>query len=541
MANLPFFVACHHLRKTTFCGIIAIVKSDGNSFMKENLLAKIKEALFSVLPVVLIVLLLSCTPLVNFSGKETLVFCISAVLLILGIGLFSLGADMFMTPIGDYVGSGLTKSRKMWLLLIASFAMGVLITVAEPDLTVLAEQVKGKIDPTALIITVGVGVGLFLLIAVLKIVFTKSLSKLLMFFYMIIFALVAILVETGNGDFLAMSFDSGGVTTGPITVPFIMAFGVGISQTIGGKNADENSFGLVALCSIGPVIAVMSLGLLSSGQVDYTLPSYEIASDVVGAFFSTMWSVVGEVALALGLIVVFFLLLQFTYLKLPIKKLKRIAFGLIYTFCGLVIFLTAVNVGFLPIGFKLGSELAKAPKWVVVLFGFVVGMVVVLAEPAIHVLNKQVEEITSRAVSKRSMLIALSVGVGLSIGLSFLRIAYGFSVLYYLIPGYIISLGLSFFVPGMYTAIAFDSGGVASGPLTSSFILPMAIGICVSLNGDASRVLTDAFGVVAMVAMTPLITIQLLGFRAVMAKKMRDKIAQKRIISADDEQIINFI
>lgn len=502
---------------------------------------KIKEALFSVMPVVAIVFLLAVTPLANFTGRELGVFGGSAVLMVLGIGLFSLGADMFMTPIGDYIGSGLTKSKKMWLLLGVSFAMGVFITVAEPDLSVLAEQVAGKIDRTALIVTVGAGVGLFLVVAVLKIVSKKSLSNLLAFFYMVLFSVVAILVETGNADFLAMSFDSGGVTTGPITVPFIMAFGVGISQTIGGRNADENSFGLVALCSIGPVLAVMLLGLLSTGDVNYTLADYSVAENIWLALGATSWKVVKEVAIALGLIVVFFAVLQVTYLKIPARKLKRIAMGLLYTFLGLVIFLTAVSVGFMPIGYKLGQELSSELHWVIVLVGFVIGMVVVLAEPAIHVLNKQVEEVTNRTVSKRSMLIALSVGVGLSIGLSMLRMILGFSILYYLIPGYIISIGLSFFVPGMYTAIAFDSGGVASGPLTSSFILPMAIGVCVGLNGgDVSRVLTDAFGIVAMVAMTPLITIQLLGFRAVVAKRMRDNYAQKRIVSADDEQIIYF-
>lgn len=502
---------------------------------------KIKEALFSVMPVVAIVFLLAVTPLANFTGRELGVFGGSAVLMVLGIGLFSLGADMFMTPIGDYIGSGLTKSKKMWLILGVSFAMGVFITVAEPDLSVLAEQVAGKIDRTALIVTVGAGVGLFLVVAVLKIVSKKSLSNLLAFFYMVLFSVVAVLVETGNADFLAMSFDSGGVTTGPITVPFIMAFGVGISQTIGGRNADENSFGLVALCSIGPVLAVMLLGLLSAGDVNYTLADYSVAENIWLALGTTSWKVVKEVAIALGLIVVFFVVLQVTYLKIPTRKLKRIAMGLLYTFLGLVIFLTAVSVGFMPIGYKLGQELSSESNWVIVLVGFVIGMVVVLAEPAIHVLNKQVEEVTNRTVSKRSMLIALSVGVGLSIGLSMLRMILGFSILYYLIPGYIISIGLSFFVPGMYTAIAFDSGGVASGPLTSSFILPLAIGVCVGLNGgDVSRVLTDAFGIVAMVAMTPLITIQLLGFRAVVAKRMRDNYAQKRIVSADDEQIIYF-
>ncbi len=509
--------------------------------MKHILASKIKEAVFSVLPVVAIVIILCCTPLVNLNKNEMVAFCVSAVFLILGIGFFSLGADMFMTPIGDLMGSGLTKSKKMWLLLLVSFGMGVLITVAEPDLSVLAEQVAAKINSTALIVTVGAGVGLFLMIAVLKIIFKKSLSGLLTFFYMVLFALVAVLVETGNADFLAMAFDSGGVTTGPITVPFIMAFGVGIAKTIGGRDSDENSFGLVALCSIGPIIAVMTLGLLSKGDIDYQLANYSVADNLAKAFLTTSWDVVKEVSLALGLLVVFFFVLNFTYLKLPSKRMKRIFVGLAYTFVGLVLFLTGVSVGFMPVGFNIGSQLANSSSVWVVAIGFILGLVVVLAEPAIHVLNKQVEEITNRAVSKRSMLIALSVGVGLSIGLSMIRIIYKFSILYYVIPGYIISLGLSFFVPKIYTAIAFDSGGVASGPLTSSFILPLAIGVCTTLSSDVNSVLTDAFGVVAMVAMTPLITIQLLGFRAVVAKKVRDKIAQRRILSADDEQIIRFM
>ncbi len=509
--------------------------------MKHILASKIKEAVFSVLPVVVIVIILCCTPLVNLNKNEMVAFCVSAIFLILGIGLFSLGADMFMTPIGDLMGSGLTKSKKMWLLLLVSFGMGVLITVAEPDLSVLAEQVAAKINSTALIVTVGAGVGLFLMIAVLKIIFKKSLSGLLTFFYMVLFALVAVLVETGNADFLAMAFDSGGVTTGPITVPFIMAFGVGIAKTIGGRDSDENSFGLVALCSIGPIIAVMTLGLLSKGDIDYQLANYSVADNLAKAFLTTSWDVVKEVSLALGLLVVFFFVLNFTYLKLPSKRMKRIFVGLAYTFVGLVLFLTGVSVGFMPVGFNIGSQLANSSSVWVVAIGFILGLVVVLAEPAIHVLNKQVEEITNRAVSKRSMLIALSVGVGLSIGLSMIRIIYKFSILYYVIPGYIISLGLSFFVPKIYTAIAFDSGGVASGPLTSSFILPLAIGVCTTLSSDVNSVLTDAFGVVAMVAMTPLITIQLLGFRAVVAKKVRDKIAQRRILSADDEQIIRFM
>ena len=507
--------------------------------MRKALRLKLKESLISVLPVVAIVLIAALTPLVELTQKEVIVFLISAVLLILGIGLFNLGADMSMTPMGEYMGTGLTKSRNLKLLLFVSFLMGLLITIAEPDLSVLAGQVSAVMNGTVLIITVGVGVGLFLLFAVLKIVFKKSLSSLLMLFYMLLFALCALMIELGKTEFVPLSFDAGGVTTGPITVPFIMALGVGIASTIGGHDANENSFGLIALCSVGPMLAVMVLSLGASGSLIYTLADYSMESVIAGGIFNIILDTSLEVLKALGLIVVFFFIIQFAILKLPKERIIQIIVGIIYTFVGLVIFLSSVSVGFMPIGFKLGTELAKENSVIVILFGFIIGCVVVLAEPAVHVLNKQVEEVTGGTVTKRAMLIALSVGVGVSIGLSVIRIIYGFSVLYYLIPGYFISLMLSLFVPRLYTAIAFDSGGVASGPLTSSFILPLTIGVCSILQGEQG-VLTYAFGVVAMVAMTPLITIQALGFKAIASRAMRERIVMKRILDADDEQIIYF-
>ena len=510
--------------------------------MAKALLVKLKESLISVLPIAIIVLIISFTPLAPLTATEQITFAVCAVMLILGIGLFNLGADLAMTPMGGHVGTGLTKSKKVLVLVSVCFIMGVLITVAEPDLSVLASQVSDVMNNTVLIVTVGVGVGIFLIIAVLKIVFHKSLSMLLMFFYMMIFAICAMLIECGKNDFLALSFDSGGVTTGPITVPFIMALGFGIATTIGGRDANENSFGLIALCSIGPIIAVMILSLCSKGEISQdtlnALASYETVEGSLALIGHSILNTAKDVLLALALIVVFFLILQFTVLKLPRQKLAQIGIGIAYTFFGLVIFLVAVEVGFMPIGFKLGTEIARFSQPVLAVFGLVIGFVVVLAEPAVHVLNKQVEQVTGG--KKIEMLIALSLAVGVSICLSIIRMIFHFSILYYLIPGYLISLGLSFFVPKVYTAIAFDSGGVASGPLTSSFILPLIVGACVSINDGANSILTDAFGVVAMVAMTPLITIQALGFKAIMSAKVRDKIAMKRILSADDEQIIYF-
>ena len=507
--------------------------------MKE-LWEKIKEALVSALPITVIVYVLSLTPLFDFSRAELITFTVGAVMLVLGIGLFNLGADLAMTPMGTHVGAGLSKQRKLGLLLGVCFVLGMLITIAEPDLQVLANQVSAVMNGTLLIYAVGFGVGAFLVVAVMKIVFKKTLSQMLMLFYMLLFALALLLIVGGNENLLPLAFDSGGVTTGPITVPFIMALGVGISSVLGDRRSKENSFGLVALCSVGPILAVLMLGIFSTNDLTYAVPDYEVSGDILGAFLHTAGHTAKEVAVALGLIVAFFMACQFLFLKLPWKRLLKIALGVVFTYLGLVIFLTGVNVGFMPIGYQLGVGLAQGNSALLVLFGLIVGVLVVLAEPAIHVLNSQVEEVTGGLVSKKSMMLGLCIGVGAAIALSMIRIIFDFSLAYYLVPGYFISLALSLFVPPVYTAIAFDSGGTASGPMTSGFILPFATGVCVALQGEAA-VLRDAFGVVALVAMAPLITIQLLGFRSIIDRKMRERRAMKRILDADDQQIINFM
>ena len=506
----------------------------------KELWSKILEALVSALPITAIVYIMSLLPWFDFTTAELITFTIGAVFLIFGIGLFNLGADLAMTPMGSHVGAGLSKQKKLGLLLGVCFVLGMLITIAEPDLQVLANQVSAVMNGTVLIYAVGLGVGSFLVIAILKIVFRKSLSNILMLFYMLLFALALMLAANENLNLLPMAFDSGGVTTGPITVPFIMALGVGISSVLGDRHSKENSFGLVALCSVGPILAVLLLGIFSQNNLVYEVPDYAVSTDILGAFVHTALHTMKEVAIALGLIVVFFLGCQFLFLKLPMKHLRRIAVGVVFTYLGLVIFLTGVNVGFMPIGYKLGYDMAKLNEIWLILLGLVMGVLVVLAEPAIHVLNQQVEEVTGGYVTKRSMIMGLCIGVGASIALSVVRIIFDFSLVYYIIPGYFISLALSLFVPPVYTAIAFDSGGVASGPMTSGFILPFAVGVCVRLQG-ADAVLRDAFGVVALVAMTPLITIQLLGFKAIISNMLAERRAMKRILDADDQQIINFL
>ncbi len=508
--------------------------------MLKELKEKIVEALVSALPITAIVYVLAMTPFFEFTSAELISFTVGAVFLILGIGLFNLGADLAMTPMGSHVGSGLSRQRKLGLLLGVCFVLGMLITIAEPDLQVLAKQVSAVMNGTLLIYTVGLGVGAFLLVAILKIVFRKSLSHILMLFYMLLFAMALMLVNNGNGALLPMAFDSGGVTTGPITVPFIMALGVGISKVLGDPRSKDNSFGLVALCSVGPILAVLVLGIFSTNDLSYAVPDYSVNADILGTYLHTLGHTCKEVAIALGMIVFFFILCQLAFLKLSKRQLLRIAVGVVFTYVGLVIFLTGVNVGFMPIGYKLGYALSEMSDAFMIVFGLIMGVLCVLAEPAIHVLNAQVEDVTGGLVKKRSMMIGLCIGVGGAIALSMVRIIYDFSLIYYIIPGYFISLALSLFVPPVYSAIAFDSGGVASGPMTSGFILPFAVGACVNLQGSEA-VLRDGFGVVALVAMAPLITIQLLGFSGIIAERRAEKRAMKRILDADDQQIINFM
>ena len=494
----------------------------------------------SALPITAIVYLMALTPMLDFSREELITFTIGAVLLVVGIGMFNLGADLAMTPMGSHIGSGLSRQRKLGLLLSVCFVLGLLITVAEPDLQVLAGQVSTVMNGTLLVYTVGVGVGAFLVVAVLRIVFRKTLNSILMLFYMALFALALLLAVNDNLSLLPLAFDSGGVTTGPITVPFIMALGVGISAVLGDRHSTENSFGLVALCSIGPIMAVLLLGIFSTNDLTYQVPDYTVGSDVLASFLHTGMHTAKEVAIALGMIVLFFVVCQVLFLHLTSRSLHRIAVGVAFTYVGLVIFLTGVNVGFMPIGYQLGYTLAQGNTTFLAVFGLAMGVLVVLAEPAIHVLNQQVEDVTGGTVSRRSMMIGLCCGVGAAIMLSMIRIIFDFSLVYYIIPGHFISLALSLFVPPVYTAIAFDSGGVASGPMTSCFILPFAIGACCALQG-ADAVLANAFGVVALVAMSPLITIQLLGFRAVLDRHVREHLAMRRMLDADDQQIISFM
>ena len=495
----------------------------GSQLYQKNLLEKLKESLGAVLPIIGIVLVL-CFSIAPIPNSVLMTFVVGAVLLIIGMMFFTLGAEMAMTPMGERIGTKLTNTRKISVVIVLCFILGFIITISEPDLQVLAEQVP-SIPNYTLIIAVATGVGIFLVAAVLRMLFGIPLAHMLLILYPIIFILASIVPQ----DFLTVAFDSGGVTTGPMTVPFIMALGIGFSAVRSDKHAENDSFGLVALCSVGPILAVLLLGLLyhpgESGYEQTMIVKTDNSVEMWQLFQEGLPYYMKEMLISLLPIILFFFIFQIVSLHLHKKTLVKIIIGIIYTYIGLVLFLTGVNVGFMPAGNYLGQVIAGLSyPWIIVPIGMLIGYFIVKAEPAVYVLTEQVEELTSGAISAKAMGMSLSIGVALSLGLAMVRVLTGISILWFLLPGYAVALGLTFFVPQIFTAIAFDSGGVASGPMTATFLLPFSMGACEALGGN---VVTDAFGVVAMVAMTPLITIQILGLIYQIQEQMKEKQAAK--------------
>ena len=468
---------------------------------------KIRESLVSVLPIIAIVTVL-CLFLVPMQPNLLLTFLIGALMIVVGLGLFSLGAERSMTIIGNKIGTALTKIGKLPVILLVAFALGVAVTVAEPDLQVLADTVP-NIDKTVLLLAVGIGVGLFMVVCMLRILYGINLRWVLLGCYVVIFALAAFT----DRDFLCIAFDSGGVTTGPMTVPFILALGVGISHVRSDRQAEADSFGLVSLCSIGPILSVLLLGFFSEdsgGTAEITRVSFESTTGIGTAFVQALPVYMKEMAMAMLPIVAIFVLFQLFVFRMNTRSFGKIFVGILYTYIGLVLFLAGVNVGFSSLGAELGAALVESGKeWLLIPLAAVLGWFIISAEPAVAVLEKQIEEVSAGTIPGKAIKLSLSIAIALAMALAMLRVVTGISILWFLVPGYAIALGLSFFVPNIYTAIAFDSGGVASGPMTATFMLQFMVGVSIALGGN---VLTDAFGIVAMVAMMPLLSIQVVGF-----------------------------
>ena len=511
------------------CGVSVLSKRRW-CYLNQKLKEKTKESLFAVLPITIIVLIISFI-LVPMDIGTIALFFVGALMLIVGMGFFQLGAETSMIPLGEGVGVQITKSKRIVVIALITIVIGVIITIAEPDLQVLASIVP-SISSTTLIWTVAAGVGVFLAVAILRILLKVSLSMILIVFYTALF----IISFFAPQSFLSIAFDSGGVTTGPITVPFILAMGVGFASIRSDKNATDDSFGLVALSSIGPILMVMLLGIFFNQQGASHNP-VEITNivttrDILRVFAQSLPHYAWDVFVSIIPIIAVFLILQLTTRRYHRKQRIRVIVGFIYTTIGLILFLTGVGVGFAPVGSLLGSEISQSMfKWLLIPIGMLIGYYIVKAEPAIHILNHQVENVTNGLITAKTMNFCLSLGVAVSVGLAMLRSITGISIYWIIIPGYVIALVLSRIVPKIFVGIAFDSGGVASGPMTSTFLLPLCIGVSEALGGD---VMTNAFGVVALVAMTPLVAIQIMGLMYKIKSKKIEELPEIPVKAADE-------
>ena len=512
------------------------------------------ESCLSIVPIIVIILILSFSNLAPIiGGYDYALLIIGAVVLVLGLSVFSIGSSRSLSKVGEHMGSSLSKQNKLWIVVIVAVLLGALVTCAEPSIMILSSQTP--LPSWSLILFISLGVGLFVAIGVIRTIKHQSLNLWLLGLYGLIFAL-AILID--NKQFMPLIWDTSGATTGSATVPFLLSLGAGVAMVRGGKKSQQESFGLIAIASIGPLLMMIILILfVQNGTTNYTgdsivalsndsniwkrfqdqlLPTFN-SDGSIGAYGTML-----EVAMALAPIMIVFFIYQAIYIKLPKQEIKRILFGFLFAFVGLVLFLTAIKAAMMPFGKFVGEHLGLSQPWLIVLICFLIGLVTIVCEPATHVLTKQIEKVSDGGITKASVIMTLSIGVGLSIGLCGIRAIYKFDILYYIVPGYIIALGLTFVCPPLYTALAFDSGGVASGPMTVSFVLPMITGIVVVTTpaGQDPNVMGNAFGVIAMVAMAPLIGIQILGVGERVKKAYRFSVYKQRYMLFNDNEVIHF-
>ena len=491
------------------------------------IISKFKEVLFSILPISVLVLILNFT----VSPIDTTLiirFFIGSLFVIFGLTIFLLGVDIGITPLGGLTGTSLAKTNKLWIVLIAGLILGFFISIAEPGLMVLANQVDlvtlGQISGISILVIVSIGLAIMLALGFLKIFYNIPLYKILIVLYLIIFGLSIF----ASREFLAISFDASGSTTGILAVPFILSLSVGISKLKKDSKASEkDSFGLVAIASTGAIMSVLILNIFSkTNSFSAVIDSETYSSNsIIKPFIEIIPNYLKESFISILPLLVILLIMQKISFKLKKRELRKLLTGFAFAFIGLFIFLIGVNAGFMDVATSIGDSLVlKDNKSYIIIIGFILGVVTILAEPAVYVLTHQIEEVTSGYVKRKVVLVPLSIGVGFAVALSVIRILVpGIQLWHYLLPGYIISIIMMFFIPKLFVGIAFDAGGVATGPMTTTFVLAFIQGAANAFEG--ADLMVDGFGMIAMVAMTPIITLESLGLLFVI--KSRKKGAKK--------------
>lgn len=475
---------------------------------------KLKEVFLSICPVFIVVILthVFIYPLTTHLFVR---FVISSILLIFGLTLFLIGVDLGISPMGQLLGPLISKSNKHRFIIIFGFFIGFLISFAEPALLIMSQQVEqlsgGVLNSTLLLVVVSIGIGTMVVVGLFRLLYNLPLYIILIISYGIIF----LLSLNTSFELLAIAFDSSGVTTGILAVPFLLSLSLGITTLKkDSKSSEKDSFGLISIASAGAIIMVLLLNRayqpnLTSATINYL--NYDSVS-ILNTFLLQISSSIHETLLSMSpLILMGIVVSLFNRNKISKRSLIRMAMGFIYSVLGLFLFLVSINSSYIEVGNKIGNNLINELSFIpLVLFGFVIGVVTILAEPAVYVLTTQIETVTSGYIKRRSVIIALTIGVGSAIAISVLRVLIPqVQLWHFLLPGYGLALGLMFVTPKLFVGIAFDAGGVATGPMISTFILSFIHGLADAM--PSADVLIDGFGMVSLVALMPIITIELLG------------------------------
>lgn len=477
------------------------------------ILHKLKEVACSVVPIVLFVL---CIHFFTVEIPSTLLirFLIGAAFIILGLTVFLLGVDIGVVPLGNMTGKLLARSNKLIIVLLSGVLLGFFISIAEPGLMVLSNQIaivsNGALPSMLILIVVSIGLAILLAVGFIRIFYRLSLSKILI----VLYGIIVCLSFFSSSHMLAIAFDASGSTTGILAVPFILSLATGISQLRkDSKSSEMDSFGLVAIASTGAILSVLIMGIVSpftyeSQMMQLTSIDMEF---VLLPFINELSNSVSDSLLAILPLSVIFLILQKFFFRLKHRQVRKYLTGFIYAVLGLFLFLMGVNAGFMDVGLYFGQQLVTLDnQWIILWIAFVLGVLTILAEPSVHVLTAQIEEVTSGSIRRVIILIALALGVGIAIVFAILRILIEpLQLWHFLLPGYIMCLLLMKFTPKLFVGIAFDAGGVATGPMTATFIFAFVQGAA-QAYGNADM-LVDGFGMIALVAMMPIITIELLG------------------------------
>lgn len=530
--------------------------------MGKEIISRLKEATLSIVPIVLVVILLNYIfPDINLESNQSLFgpvltsLLISTIPLILGTALFSIGIEKSVAKIGEVVGKTLTKRKSIIMLLIVGVLMGFLVTIAEPDLSVLAARISENGTSMPLILVASFGVGLFLMVAILRVLLNKSLKVIVAVGYGLVFTLGLF----ADKSFFSIVFDAGGVTTGVVTTPFILALSMGVAHIIGGKNAEDASFGYSGLCTLGTVLAVMLFSIVlnqtggirsiqtalenkflpNGSNLDSTMVPLNAFSEMPKLYLYNFLNSLKDVALSVLPILAFFLLFNI-YVKIKGREFASIMVGFGYTFIGLVLFFLGAESGFIPVGASLGKNLASANILIVILIVAILGFISMMAEPSVKILANNVSEVSRGVISKRTILIALGIASAIALLLNTVRINYNIEFIYFIIPLYIVAIALAFISPEIYVGISIDAAGVATGTMASCFFLPMFISYAVGRgNTGGSEIMGNGFGIIGLMAVMPIIVVEIVGCISVVKSRLAYNKALAQVIEVDDSQVIH--